>query len=299
MVSDSGVRDFKERTLAGEGVAGFLYELYSRFAEDECFFRAAAISYYAVFSLFPLLLVTVSVIGYILPTSPFLDHLESLIHLYVPGSAEFLVENLQNLIESRGRVGLVGVATLLWVSSAVFAVMTRSLNVIWNCEEKGHVLRTRIVGVGSVLFFGFLGLLSLAIVAGLRIVRTYEASIAEEFGVVPISDTFLWSWIPLLISLAMIFVIFAGIFMVFPACRNRFLEVAPGAALGALAFEVSKNVFVSYMGNTPPQQILHGSLTTMVVLMLWIYISALIFLLGAEFNVLLLHRRRREGEKDE
>lgn len=285
--------------MAGEGVAGFLYELYQRFAEDECFLRAAAISYYAVFSLFPLLLVTVAVIGYVLPTSPFLEHLENLIHLYIPGSAEFLVENLQDLIRVRGQVGLVGVVALLWVSSAVFAVITRSLNVIWKSENDGHLLRTRIIGVGSVLFFGFLALLSLAIVAGLQILRAYEVRIAAELGLVSISDTFLWTWVPLVISWAMIFVIFVGIYTVFPARRNRLRDVVPGAALGALAFEVSKNFFISYLGSTPPQRIIHGSLTAMVVLMLWIYISALILLLGAEFNVLLVRRSRGAVGNDE
>ena len=297
----SVVERWKDRTQRGEGVAGFLYELYRRFAADECFVRAAAMSYYAIFSLFPLLLVTVAVIGYILPTSPFLTHLEELIHLYVPGSADFLVSNLQDLIEVRGQVGLVGVVSLLWISSAVFAIMTRSLNVIWGCTDSGSVLRTRIIGILSVLLFGFLGLLSLAISAALQIFRAYEAELATELGIIALSDTFLWRWVPVLLSLAMIFVIFVGFYRFFPARRNSFSEVWPGAVLGAVAFEAAKTAFITYLGSTPPQRIIHGSLTAMVVLMLWLYIGMLIILLGAEFNVLLVERTRGGGgqESDE
>ncbi len=285
----------KRRLRENEGLPGFLFALYRRFAEDECFIRAAAISYYAVFSLFPLLLVTVAVIGYILPTTEFLDHLENLIELYVPGSADFLIENLQGLIRARGQVGLLGVATLLWVSSAVFAVITRSLNVIWRSEDAASMLRTRIIGVGSVLLFGFLGLLSLAISAGLRIFRMYEARLAAELGVMPITDTFLWRWIPYGVSLVMLFVVFVGIYRFFPARKNTFGDVWKGALFSAVAFEVAKNLFVSYLGSTPPQAVFHGSLTAMVVLLLWIYIGALILLLGAELNVMLLRRRSVEG----
>jgi len=285
----------KRRLRENEGLPGFLFALYRRFAEDECFIRAAAISYYAVFSLFPLLLVTVAVIGYILPTTEFLDHLENLIELYVPGSADFLIENLQGLIRARGQVGLLGVATLLWVSSAVFAVITRSLNVIWRSEDAASMLRTRIIGVGSVLLFGFLGLLSLAISAGLRIFRMYEARLAAELGVMPITDTFLWRWIPYGVSLVMLFVVFVGIYRFFPARENTFGDVWKGALFSAVAFEVAKNLFVSYLGSTPPQAVFHGSLTAMVVLLLWIYIGALILLLGAELNVMLLRRRSVEG----
>ena len=291
----SVIESRKERVLRGEGVAGFLYELYRRFAADECFVRAAAMSYYAIFSLFPLLLVTVAVIGYILPTSPFLSHLEDLIYLYVPGSADFLVSNLQDLVEVRGQVGLVGVVSLLWISSAVFAIMTRSLNVIWSSTDSGSALRTRVIGIISVLFFGFLGLLSLAISAALQIFRAYEERLAAELGIVALSDTVLWRWVPLLLSLAMVFAIFVGIYRFFPARRSSFSEVWPGAALGALAFEAAKNAFIAYLGSTPPQRIIHGSLTAMVVLMLWLYIGMLIILLGAEFNVMLVERTRGEG----
>ena len=141
------------------------------------------------------------------------------------------------------------------------------------------------------MFFGFLALLSLAISAGLRIFRAYETELAAEMGMIPISDTFLWRWLPVIISVVMIFTVFVGIYRFFPARKNTLAEVWPGAAAGAVAFEIAKNLFVAYLGSTPPQAIIHGSLTAMVVLLLWIYVMALIVLLGAEFNVMLLRRR--------
>ncbi len=267
------------------GAVGFLVGIFRRFAEQDGFLKAAAIAYFGIFSLFPLLLVSVAIMGYLLPTAAVHDQMENFIELYAPGTADLLITNLESLVENRGQVGLVGIVALLWVSSAVFSAITRSLGLIWGESKNKPFWRTKLVGILMVLFMGFLVLLSIGISAAFSVFRMYEAQLMEALGLMPITDTMLWSLVPRLVPPVFTFIAFSVIYMFFPAAPIRFRQVWLGALVGTVAFEVAKTGFVWYLQTAPDFRLIHGSLTALIVLQLWFYIAATILLLGAVVNV--------------
>jgi len=289
------VESLKRRLKDTHGGLAFLIRLYERFAKDNCFFMAAAIAYYGVFSLFPLLLAFVSVVGFILPGSPVQQQIENLIMLYVPGSAEYLIENLSDVVRVRGQMGLFGLATLLWVSSAVFNAMTRSLNEIWGTVEESPFWRTRLVGMGMVLVLGLLVILSLVMSTVYQVVSSYESELMQAWGVQPLTEAIPWQLVGRVLPSILAFITFTIIYQFFPARRLPFRDVWPGALLGTIGFEGAKAAFGAYLRTVSHFRLIHGSLTTFVLLLLWIYIVAMILLLCAEVNVLLReirHERR-------
>ncbi len=252
---------------------------------------AAAISYYGMFSLFPLLLVSVSVVGYVLPASPVHAQVESLIELYVPGSAEYLIDNLGELIGARRQLGLIGSIFLLLASSAVFSAITRSLNRIHGVPGDGSAWRDRLVGILMVFFLGFLIVLSLGVSTAYEVLRAYEAHMLQAWGVVPLGGVIPWTLLGQVIPLVLTFVVFSNMYAFFPARRLHFREVWPGALFGMVAFEVAKDVFVMYLKNAAHYRFVHGSLTAVVFLLLWIYIAAVIILVGAQLNAQIVELR--------
>lgn len=270
----------------------FLKDFYRRFTEHECLLMAAAISYYGLFSLFPLLLVSVSVVGYVLPASPVHAQVESLIELYVPGSAEYLIDNLGDLVDVRRQVGLIGVVALIWVSSAVFSAITRSMSRIHDVDGNGSIWRDRLVGILMVFFLGFLVVLSLGVSTAYEVLRAYEAHMLEAWGTVPLSGVVPWALLGQVVPLVLTFVVFSIMYAFFPTRRLRLRDVWPGAVFSMVAFEVAKNAFVMYLRSAAHFKIIHGSLTAVIFLLLWIYITVIIILAGAQLNAQIVDLRR-------
>ncbi len=256
---------------------------------------AAAIAYYGVFSLFPLLLVSVSVVGFILPASPVETQIENLVRLYMPGASDFLIDNLNDLVRIRGQVGAFGALGLLWVSSAVFNAMTRSLNEIWGSHRETPFWRTRLVGVLMVLVLGFLIILALGMSTAYQVIRSVEGELIRAWGMPALTDAIPWQLAGRVLPLLLTFAAFTIIYQFFPATSLSFSHVWPGALLGTGAFEVARTAFVTYMRNVSHYRLIHGSLTTLVLLLLWIYIMAIILLLGAQFNVQIRRNGYRGG----
>lgn len=275
----------------GGGLSFFL-GLYRRFAEGNCFFMAAAISYYGLFSLFPLLLVSVSVVGYILPASPVHVQVENLIRLYAPGSADFLIANLGDLVQVRGQMGVLGVVSLIWVSSGVFSAISRSLNEIWGVTDDGPFWRTRLVGVLMVLFLGLLVVLSLILSTAYELLRAFDVEMTAAWGIRPVSETALWQlplrFFPVLLTFAVFWLIYEH----FPARDHSFSEVWPGALVGTALFEAARLIFANTLRSVPQYRLIHGSLATVIFLLLWIYVAVLILMLGAVINVHLEEYRK-------
>ncbi len=268
----------------GRGLS-FLLGLYRRFVDDNCFFMAAAISYYGLFSLFPLLLVSVSVVGYILPSSPVHVQVENLIWMYAPGSADFLIRNLGDLVRVRSQMGVLGLVSLIWVSSGVFSAISRSLNQIWEVTGDGSFWRTRLVGVLMVLFLGLLVVFSLVLSTAYEVLRAYDVEMTAAWGIRPVSETLLWQLFLRAFPVFLTFAVFWLIFEHFPARDHSFSDVWPGALTGAVLFEMARLIFANYLRNVPHYRLIHGSLATIILLLLWIYVAALILMLGAVLNV--------------
>ena len=253
-------------------------ESVTSFINDGALSRGAAIAFYTVTSIGPVLLIVVAIAGLAFGQDAARGAIVSqLSGLMGQQSAELL----QNVIRSASGKpsgifsSALGVITLLVTASGVFGEMQSTLNAIWKADPKGgtvsRLLRTRAASLGLVAALGFLLLVSLVISAGLSALSEYVNAYLP-FGAVNF-----------LISFALISVLFAAIYKVLPDKDLEWRDVLVGAVVTAFLFNIGKFLIGLYIGSSAVASS-YGAAGSLIVALLWIYYSTQIFLLGAEFT---------------
>lgn len=259
----------------------------SEFFDDSCPSQAAAISYYAVFSLPPLLLLLLLLVGSVMNPEDVRGALERQLQQLMGPAAGAQIRAIISHAERPGGgmlPTLLGVAALLFGATGAFGQLQYALNQAWDVApdpRQGGVrnfLLKRLLSFGLVLAVAFLLLISLvisAILSGLgdRLARLLPTGF---------SATAL-QWLNLGISLVVITALFAAMFRLLPDVRIAWRDVRVGAAVTALLFVAGKYAIGLYLGRTNPGEAF-GAAGSLAVTLLWIYYSSLILLFGAEFT---------------
>jgi membrane protein len=253
------------------------------FIDDEALSRGAAIAFYTVTSIAPLLLIVVAIAGLVFgreaAQGAITDQLGALMGQQ---TAELLEKAVVNASATSSGVlaTLVGVATLLATASGAFGEMQSALNHIWKAKPKGgtvsRLLRARAASLGLVATLGFLLVVSLAVSAGLT-------AFGDRLNAVLPFGAALMSVVNALISFALISVLFAAIYKVLPDRHLEWRDVLIGAAVTSLLFVSGKSLIGWYIGSSAVGST-YGAAGSLIVLLLWVYYSVQIFLLGAEFT---------------
>ncbi len=260
------------------------------FIEDDALSRGASISFYTVTSLGPVLFIVVAIGGLAFGT----DAARAAVTRELDGiigqqSAELVRAALQNAARHGGGVlaSVVGALILIITASGVFGEMQAALNVIWKAEPQGSVVsrlvRARMVSLGLVAAVGFLLLVSLVISALLAGFADYISRTLPFAAVVVRMLNFV-------ISFVLIAVLFAAIYKVLPDVRLAWRDVVVGAILTALLFNIGKALIALYLSHSAVASS-YGAAGAVIILLLWIYYSAQIFLLGAELTKVYARRR--------
>ncbi len=251
----------------------------------------AALAFYTVFSVAPILIIAVSIAGYVFGATHAQDEvLSQLRGLIGPAGATAIQQLMENAhySDKRGFAAAVGVVTLLVGATSVFGELQNALDRIWQSprrqKEAGwwRFIKARVLSIGMVLCIGFLLLVSLVASAVLAAVGGWLGSHFPGLEVLlPISD--------LIIGFAMTVVLFALIYKYIPQESIAWSDVWIGATVTALLFTIGKIMIGVYLGRSSFNSA-YGAAGSMVVLLLWIYYSAQIFLLGAEFTRVFAYR---------
>lgn len=261
-----------------------LREAVSRWVDDQAPSMGAALAFYTLFSIAPLLLIAISVAGLVLGERTARDAIfDQLITLIGPSSAQTLHTVLSGLDRPfAGIAGAVaGVGTLLIGATTVFAELQAALDRIWRAPPRRgsgimQLLRTRLLSLGMVLGIGFLLLVSLIISAVLAALGRWWA---PRFG-----D---WVWTADLVNLGLSFgivtLLFAMIYKWMPSVQVAWRDVWIGAAMTAGLFTIGKFLIGQYIGRSGVASAF-GAAASVIAFLLWLYYSAQIFLLGAEFT---------------
>jgi membrane protein len=264
------------------------------FREDNLTDWAAALTYYGILSIFPALIVFVSIIGLIGEpvTEPLLDNIGA----FAPSEAkDILVQAVQGLEDSRGGAGLlaiVGIAGALWAASGYVAAFIRAANVVWDVEEGRPVWKTLPLRIGVTAV-----LIVLLVVSALIVVFT--GPLAERAGdvigvsdvVVTVWDIAKWPVLILLVALMLAILYYAA-----PNVRQPgFRWITPGAILAVAVWIVASAAFALYVANFGSYNKTYGSLGAVVIFLVWLWLTNVAVLLGAELNAEL--ERRRQIEK--
>jgi membrane protein len=238
---------------------------------------AAGVAYYSFLSIFPLLLGLIALFGFFLPSVNLQESLLSYVSDNIPGATSILKQNIAGIIELRGAVGILSIGVFLWGASGMFSAVSLAINHACDIRRYSrHFFIRKASELGMVFGIGILFLLSLGTSAIFSILR----------GVfnLPVVDLLIVNVGSRVAAFLLIMVVFLLLYKLIPNTRTYWRYVWPGALLTAILFEIARTLFVFYFENYANYQLLYGSIASMIVLLVWIYYSAFITILGAEFT---------------
>ena len=257
-----------------------------RWARDEAATLGAALAFYCAFSLAPLLIIVVTITGWIIGAESAYGQLSAqLTSLFGAATAKVLLEAMRNSQDAEGALATVlSIVTLVVGATTVFAALESALERIWRAQALAPTgvygwLRARILSFGLILAVGFLLLVSLTVSTALSALRDGIRARFEGFTVI-------MSALDLTISLALITGLIALVYRYLPARRLPWRPVLLGALITAVLFNLGRWLIGLYLGRST-QPSAFGAAASFAAMLLWLYYSAQIFLLGAEFTACL------------
>ncbi|HTI01636.1 MAG TPA: YihY/virulence factor BrkB family protein [Acidisoma sp.] len=262
------------------------------FMEDNCLSRGAAIAYFTIFSLAPILLVVIAIAGFAFGEDAargvVFTKLQGMVGRDAAGLVQSMIQSAAN--RKSGIIAtVISIVMLLVTASGVFGELQSSLNSIWKTDAKevhstvSRLIRARAQSLGLVVTLGFLLLVSLAISAAI------SAAWDQVNQAVP-GASFVLRLINILLSLCFTTLLFAAVYKVLPDRQLKWRDVLMGSFFTAVLYTIGKAAIAAYIGRSGVASS-YGAAGALVVLLLWVYYSAQIFLLGAEFTKVYATRR--------
>jgi membrane protein len=270
-------------------VPGLLAEAVRGFGEDRAPRKAAALAFYTLFSLAPLLIISIAIAGMVFGADAargeIVGQLRGLVGTESATAIEAVLQNASR--PGAGPVAaVVGLLTLLFGATTAFAELKAGLDEIWQAPPEKmqgfvYTLRSRLLSFGLILAVGFLLMVSLVFSAAVSALQRWW-HLEDATGVLLQSAN-------LLLSFGLVVAMFAVIYKLLPSVRVAWADVLVGAVATALLFTVGKFFIGLYLGHSAVTST-YGAAGSVILVMLWVYYSALIFLFGAEFTKVFARR---------
>jgi membrane protein len=264
------------------------------FKEDNLTDWAAALTYYSVLAIFPALIVLVSILGLVgeSATQPLIDNLGTV----APGPAKEIftsaIENLQGDQGAAGVLFVIGLLGALWSASGYVAAFMRASNAIYDIEEGRPIWKTLPVRVALTLV-----LLTLLAISTIAVVLT--GGVAEKVGdLVGLGSTAVsvWNIAKWPVLLVVVSFMFALLYWAAPNVKHPgFRWISPGGVLAVVGWLIASGAFALYVSNFGSYNKTYGALGGVIVFLVWLWISNIMVLLGAEFNAELERERAIEN----
>ncbi|QSJ18929.1 YihY/virulence factor BrkB family protein [Nostoc sp. UHCC 0702] len=261
-----------------------LQETFKEWNEDKASRLAAALAYYTVFSIAPLLIIVIAIAGAVFGEEAARGEIFRQIQgLVGSDGAKFIETAIKNANKPQtGTIAsIISILLLLLGATGLFTELQDSLNTIWEVKPKPgrgftNIIRQRFLSFAMVLGIGFLLLVSLVISAVLSALVAYFSNLLP--GVDP-----LWQLVSFLLSFAITTVLFALIFKVLPDVKITWSNVAIGAIITSALFSIGRFLLGQYLGNSSFGST-YGAAGSLVVILAWVYYAAQILFFGAEFT---------------
>jgi membrane protein len=283
----------KPTGLRGRAWAAAAKRTAAEYTEDFLSDRAAALTYYGIMSIFPGLLVLVSLLGLLgkQQTKPLIDSLAQA----VPGSVRTIftsaVDHLQSGHTTAGAVAVIGIVVGLWSASGYVAAFMRAANAIYDVPEGRPFWKTIPTRLGITI-----AVLLLLVASALIVVVT--GGLARRIGgVIGLGSAAVTAWDiakwPVL--LIMVSLMFAILYWASPNAKQGFRWISPGGLLAVVIWLLASGLFTLYIANFGHYNKVYGSLAGIIIFLIWMWISNVAVLLGAEFNAELQRGRAIAG----
>lgn len=241
--------------------------------DDHCPQFAAAISYYTLFALFPLVILAAGVFGLVEGSDAARQDIVNLVTENVAltaGGRESLEESLSDVAQNAGLFGAVGIAGLVFSASGVMGAIRNALNAAFDLEEGRAVLHGKLVDIGLIALVGVVAGVSLGLTLLHRLVPDLIGSgwlVDAGFALAPI---------------ALNFAVFTFLYRVLPATEVHLRDIWPGALAATLIYEAAKLGLAFYLANFGHYSAVYGPAATVVVFLFFVFVASNVFLFGAE-----------------
>lgn len=257
---------------------------------DDCFTHAASISFFALMSLFPLLIIIISALFSIFGTNEDVSrNIVPFFKTFFPHIDQSIINEIRRLSGVKGFSDAINAALFLWTAIQVFYSIEYAVNITFKTKKPRTFIYTTTISVFMVFFSGILYLFSIGITSLTKILKTAKIDLIG-IPYIEISINFLFihdTIINYVIPFLLVFLSLIWLYKFLPNKKVRINDAISGAFLTAVLWEAAKHIFTWYVGEIADYKSLYGSLTTIIVFLLWIYYSASILLFGAEvvFNL--------------
>jgi len=275
----------------------FAKDIWVEMTKDNVFNSAAALAYYWMLAIFPATLFLLTLLPY-LPIPNLDTALLDLLHQAMPTETANLVQDTVDSVMSEKHGGLFsfGIFFTIWTASTGLYAIMQQLNITYNVEEGRPFLKAR--GIALLLSFIVLVLIisAFALVVFGGMIQTWLASMFGKSDLL----LFFFALLRWVIIICFLLLGFAFLFYFGPNVEQRFRFITPGSILGVIVLTLASLAFRYYVSNFGNYNATYGSIGTVIVLMLWLYITGLVFLVGSEVNVVIEHyhpKGKNMGEK--
>jgi membrane protein len=249
---------------------------------------AAAIAYFALFSLFPLTLLSISIASFNL--GPLMDQqlIVQKLEFIAPALGQLLGQNIDEIIRARGPVTGIAFVGLIWSASTIFYTLTQTLNSIWGIKRSRPVWKRR--GLAILFVLTFVGpALFLASFAG-SLIANLRTWLPDQ--IIPIGGG-----ISFVVAILLDIALFMVLYIMLPHGASTWREILPGAIGAGLLWELAKKAFLFFVSTyISVSNLVYGSVAAIIAFLIWAYLSGLIFLFGAFLSVSYYRLKQQQPE---
>jgi len=267
---------------------GLLWQALRKFNDDNGFFLSSGIAFNLLINLIPFILLLLALVGtYLYNDQDVLHHIRAYFRDVAPALDPKIMENLADVMQNRQIVGILGFVGLLWFSTWVFSSLRIALNIVFRVEKSLGMLRGIGIDLLMILLAGSLLLVSMILSSAITFLQGYQGRILVAIG--PSIQWILKYLLPFFLTYCM----FVLIYKIIPNKKVHFTSALQAAFFASLLWELAKHLFGWYVVHLSAYSIFYGSFSTLVILVLWVYYSSTILVLGGEFAYFLEEDRQR------
>ena len=262
------------QSLKNIPLIGFVFRVGDNMSKHDAVDLAASIAYYGFLSLFPLLLGLLALLGLFLPSAVVREDIFNFTATYFPGSGQLIERNIDMIIASRGAIGVISIVGLFWTGSAIYGAFGRVINRAWDIHTQKSFFPRKFREFLMALSTGLLFIISMAATAFPSLIPV----------IVPPAVETLVMFASQLVGFILLLAVIALLYRFMPDAKTSWRWVWPGAILASALMEIARTLFAIYLNTYATYDIVYGSLEAVIVFLVWIYVSAFIFVIGAEVS---------------
>lgn len=275
------------------GILGIIRHAVEGFTQERGSEAAAGLAYYAFFSIFPMLLVFIVIGSFFVDRAVVQSRLLEILQGVIPGAKEVVIENIDRVLELRGAVTFIALISLVWSATSVFNILAKNINRAFPKADALNFIKERLRGFLMFLGLGLLMLLSFASSTLVGLIPSINIPLNGK----ALHETFVWRIFALSVPILLNMLLFWAIYYWVPIIGVSRRASLIGGLIAGIAWQLLNRGFTWFLSSGLSRyRLIYGSLGTVVALLFWIYLSAIVLLLGAHLTASINHYIREKTD---